>query len=141
MLDSTLYGVSSESYLSVAEADALAIELGLTVWAAKTTEQKEAALRVGTQDIDSHRVHNPIRYQWNQALKFPRTDDCGAIPREIKRALMYQAEWIAVSGETDRKLWEGASAAPLSEAGNTSPLCPRAMTIFAPYISRVGRYA
>lgn len=140
-LDSTPYGVSAESYLSVADADLLAAGLGLTSWAAKTTQEKEIALRVGTKDIDLHRFHDPVRYQWNQALKFPRARDLGLIPREIKWALIYQAEWVAVAGETDRKQWDGAQAAPLGQTGNTSPLCPRAMNALAQFISRVGGYA
>lgn len=141
-LDSTPSGISADSYLSVADADTLAAELGLVTWAGKTTQEKEVALRTATQDIDSHRIHNPIRYVWNQALQFPRQcDRDGLIPREVKRAVMFQAEFVAVAGQSDQKNWEGVKAAPLSVAGNTSTLCPRAMSQFAKFISRTGRFA
>jgi len=140
-LDSTLSGTAAESYLSVTDADARAIEFGLAGWAAKTTAQKETALRVATQEIDSHRFNSADRYAADQALQFPRGVDDGIVPREIKRALMYQAEWIAMAGDGDRKQWDGANAAPLSSTGNTSPLCPRAMNILAKFISRVGRFS
>lgn len=88
-----------------------------------------------TVDLD------PQIYVKTQALAFPRRIDRGVIPNPVKWAQLYQAEFIACSGEYDRKQWDGANAAPLTDSKIGSPLCPRALTMIAKFISRAGGYS
>ena len=139
-LDSTVAGANAESYLSVADADALAAALGLSAWAGKTTQQKETALRRATGQIDAHRFHHPKTFSVTQRLAFPRERDGGTIPEAVKRATISQAEFLAVVGDGDRGKWEGPQAAPVKDAGNGSPLCREAFHHLARYVSRAGSY-
>jgi hypothetical protein len=63
----------AESYISVEDADQYHSDFGNTEWAPKTLEEKEIALRKGTQYLD-------VNYSWygdktndNNALEWPRT--------------------------------------------------------------------
>jgi hypothetical protein len=61
------------SYLTVAEANALAARLpALTWWAAATDDQKAAALAQATIDVDSVLRYQGRRYAADQVLEFPR---------------------------------------------------------------------
>lgn len=140
-LDATPGGSAADSYLSVAAADSMAASVGLATWATKTTQQKEAALRRAAQDIDAHRVHSPTPWKIGQALLFPRLKDAGLMPVAVQWAALYQADYLATSGESDRKNWEGPKAGPVKDAGTGSPLCPRAFTHFARLVARAGEYA
>lgn len=141
-LDATVSGSTSDSYVTLTEANALASQAGLTSWASKSDAEKEAALRLAVEDINGHRFFDQVLAVETQRLIFPRYKDNAAIPYQVKKAQVYQAEWIAVGGlyETNRKNWEGARAAPLKDAGVGSPLCPRAFALLAPFISRSGEY-
>lgn len=139
-LDATVSGSTSDSYVTLTEANALASQAGLTSWASKSDAEKEAALRLAVEDINGHRFFDQVLAVETQRLIFPRYKDNAAIPYQVKKAQVYQADWIAVVGESDRKQWEGARAAPLKDAGVGSPLCPRAFALLAPFISRSGEY-
>lgn len=139
-LDATPGGTAADSYLELEEADALAESLGLSSWAEKADAEKEAALRAAALEIDAHRFHHGTPYAEGQARAFPREKDEGAIPEPVKVAAMYQAEWNAVTGEGDRKLWEGKKAGALKDSGNGSPLCPKALAQLSRFISRVGTF-
>jgi len=139
-LDATVSGTASDSYLTLSDANTLATSNGLSVWSGKTDGEKEVALRRASQEIDSHRVHDPAPGRTGQARLFPRSKDAGVIPAAVKLAVLYQADWIATSGESDRKQWEGAKAGPVKDAGGGSPLCPRAFAIFARFIARTAEY-
>lgn len=138
-LDATIGGSTADSYLTLTDANTLAANYGLSQWASKSDAEKETALRRATSDIDSHQFSD-ARKSASQALTFPRGPDLGVIPPPIRLACIYQAEFIAVSGEYDRKQWEGVKGAPLKDAGNGSPLCPRAFAMLARFITRVGEF-
>jgi hypothetical protein len=142
-LDATVFGSNTDSYVTLTEAGSIAAAAGLTSWAGKSEAERESALRRAADDIDVHRFHEQTRAVSTQARVFPRLKDDAAIPVIVKKAQVFQAEWIAVGGlyESDRKNWEGARAAPMKDAGVGSPLCPRALAMLAPLISRSGEYA
>lgn len=103
-IDTTPAGVDSDSYIDVAAADALAAaDLGPESdrWTAGNDDEKEAALRRATREIDGY-----LGTGWPafdaatpQALLFPRSidaDDDGEplIPRAIERACYQQAIYV-----------------------------------------------
>jgi len=145
-LDATLAGSSSTSYMTLADANAMATNFGLTNWATLTDAQKSAALFRATVDIDSHRVHDPLPFVIGQSLLFPRETDLigttsnAMIPKPVLWACMFQADYHGMNGETDRKNWEGAKGDALKDSGKGSPLCPRAWAAFSKYVSRCGSY-
>lgn len=64
---------TAESYVSVAAADSYCTSHGLTGWAAKSTTEKEVALRVGTSYIDQrYRYQGTRSFPGQQALAWPR---------------------------------------------------------------------
>lgn len=137
-LDSTPFGPNADTYITVAEADQAAADLGLSGWTEKTAEEKEAALRLAALDVDSHRFHDPELYSSQQARSFPRAKDGGVIPKTVKRSQMFQAHFLATSGSGDLKFWRGEEEGPMKDAGVGSPLCPRAYLQLARHISRAG---
>lgn len=139
-LDATPGSATADSYLTVAAADTMATNFGLGGWAAKTTAQKEAALRQAALDVDGHRFHRQEPYATGQARIFPRVVDAGVIPAAVELAAMFQADFLASHGEWDRKDWEGAKAAPHPAAGAGSPLCSRAFKVLSRWIARVGEF-
>src|SRR4051794_17191794 len=77
-LDPTVAGASSDSYLSVAAADAMAAaDLGpeAEAWVRGSAPQKEAALRRATRELDSYLGSRWMRYDTAQARLFPRSVD------------------------------------------------------------------
>jgi len=101
-LTTTVAGASSNSYLTVADADALANQhLGREArsWLAASVTDKERALIQAAQDIDTL-VGSVVRYDDLQALTFPLSTDVDAItlmpyiePR-VKRAQYAQAAYL-----------------------------------------------
>ncbi|KGQ19929.1 Phage protein [Lysobacter dokdonensis DS-58] len=84
----------AESYISVADADTYFAARGNAAWAALTTDQKEQALRKGTDYMEA-------RYRWRgdrvadgQALSWPRSCvyafgysvDADIVPERVQRA-------------------------------------------------------
>jgi hypothetical protein len=159
---------TANSYIDLATADSMAASAGLSRWAEATEDARNAALIRAAVDVDTHRFHHatpwnidplcgqidnmpvgllanadldPSTYVRKQALIFPRRVDRGVIPNPIKWCQMFQAEFIATSGEYDRKQWEGANAAPLADSKVGSPLCPRALSMISRFISRAGAYS
>jgi hypothetical protein len=68
---------TSESFASVSDVEAYFAKYGVpTGWAALTTEQKEAALRLGTRYIEATyaTVWVGVRVTAEQALSWPRSD-------------------------------------------------------------------
>jgi hypothetical protein len=104
-LDYTVGGSAANSYLSVAEGDGFAAsDLGLfaKAWLDATTEEKEAALRRATSEIDAY-VGVPdvtAYYPYVQSLSFPRVYDVdpltGAVylPDRVKRSTYLQAAYL-----------------------------------------------
>lgn len=93
-VDATLGGVSSDSYISNAGADAYWLNRNNATWAAASSEEADAALREATQYLDA-------KYEWvgtlkstDQALDWPRTgaydredrDISDIIPTKVKQA-------------------------------------------------------
>lgn len=82
-LDATPGGLTSDSYLTVADADAIAASQGLgeasTAWLAADDGVKEKALRRATSEIDAHVGTAGYRWLVNQPLLFPRVTDLDAL--------------------------------------------------------------
>lgn len=105
-IDATVAGASANSYLTVAEADALAAsDLGPQaerwVAAATTVDLKERALRRATREIDAFLADHPVaRYSLTQTLRFPRSTDITGdpatpfLPRTLKDATYEQAAYL-----------------------------------------------
>lgn len=101
-LDATPAGSASDSYLTVADADALsAADLGrfAVEWASATVDVKERALRRATRDLDRATGYQPDRYAVDQSLAFPRiedVDDAGTpiIPSDLRLATYEQAKYL-----------------------------------------------
>ena len=101
VLDATLAGASSNSYVDLAEADAIAANLPFSAeWAALTDDEKITGLIVATRWLETLK-YGGIRCAKTQRLKWPRdgaecddqVSDCSSIPYAIKEAeviLAYQ---------------------------------------------------
>jgi hypothetical protein len=100
VLDTTIAGSAADSYLSVAEADARATaDLGRHAreWLAATRDQKEAALRRATRDLDTFVGVVAAPYVSTQSLLFPRSVDVlGAafVPEPVAQACYEQAAFL-----------------------------------------------
>ena len=93
-LDATLAGATSNSYVDLAEADAIAANLPFAAeWAALTDEEKIDGLIVATRWLETLN-YTGERCTSTQRLKWPRKDaecdgqvsDCSSIPYAIKEA-------------------------------------------------------
>jgi hypothetical protein len=93
-IDATLGGVSANSYVTLAAADAYFETVpDSSTWTTKTTDQKNRALISATRWIDSLSFYGN-RCSDTQALKWPREDykvdkvelSCTLIPEPIKTA-------------------------------------------------------
>jgi hypothetical protein len=102
-LDATVAGPSANSYLSVAAADAFALEdigLAKAAWIAATDEDKEAALIRATEEIDGLIGETSSKADPAQALLFPRLDDVAygtstfIIPGRLEKATYLQAAYL-----------------------------------------------
>lgn len=103
-LDATLAGAAANSYLTVAEADALARDdLGTTAerWLAAAVPDREKALIRATREIDLFVADTGgARYSATQALLFPRAVDVAGTPalpflhRSIRAAAYSQAAYV-----------------------------------------------
>lgn len=114
-LDATPGGVAADSYLTVADADALAAARGLgraaTAWLAASNDDKEKALRQATTDIDTVASTAGLRYAFDQALVFPRVvdvDGLGAayIVPNVRLATYEQAIYVLANS----KLFDDAAS-------------------------------
>lgn len=104
VLDATLAGAAANSYLTVAEADALARDdLGTTAerWLAASVPDREKALIRATREIDLFVADaGGMRYSATQALLFPRAVDVTGTPalpflhRSIRAAAYSQAAYV-----------------------------------------------
>ena len=105
-LDATVAGASANSYLTVAEADALAqADLGPQAdrWlhASTTTAAKEKALQRATRELDAYVERLGVgRYSTDQSLLFPRSIDVSGdpevpfLPTTIRQAAYEQAAFV-----------------------------------------------
>ena len=93
-LDATLAGATSNSYVDLAEADAIAANLPFAAeWAALTDEEKTDGLIVATRWLETLNYVGE-RCTSTQRLKWPRKDaecdgqvsNCSSIPYAIKEA-------------------------------------------------------
>ena len=93
-LDATLAGATSNSYVDLAEADAIAANLPFAAeWAALTDEEKTNGLVVATRWLETLN-YTGERCTSTQRLKWPRdgaecdgqVSDCSSIPYAIKEA-------------------------------------------------------
>ena len=74
-LDATINGASSDSFITVAEADAYyANHLYATTWDAGTTANKEKALKMATRILDEKCAWSGTRATSTQALGWGRSD-------------------------------------------------------------------
>lgn len=105
-IDATVAGASADSYLTVADADAIAgnrIGPYAEKWLAAQTSAKEKALKTATRDVDEH-VGATTRYSSTQALGFPREIDVdGAsqplILTAVAEATYEQAVYLLVNAQ------------------------------------------
>ena len=106
-IDATLKGESSNSYVTLAEADAYFETVpSSTTWDDKTDDQKNRAIISATRWIDSLNFYGD-RCSNNQALSWPRNNyhvdrvelTCSAIPTDIKYASYELAR--ALANDTD----------------------------------------
>lgn len=145
-LNATVASVDANSYLSLADANAMAVNFGLLNWARLMDDQKCVALIRAAIDVDSHRIHDNAPWRVGQTFVFPRETDvltfgtAPIIPKPVLWAVMYQADYLGMNGEADRKNWEGAKGDALKDSGRGSPLCPRAWAAFSKYVSRCGNF-
>lgn len=102
-LIATPAAADANSYLAVAEADALAeVTLGAeaTGWLdAEDVDTKERALITATRDVNAYLRSGFDRHTDTQALRFPRSTDLDAdgepvIPTDIVHATFYQAIYL-----------------------------------------------
>lgn len=102
-LDATVGGAAAESYLSVADADALAADdygPEREWWLDQGLEEKELALKRATDEIDDWVRSGWARYATAQALAFPRLIDVADypvapfLPERLRRATYYQAAFL-----------------------------------------------
>lgn len=105
-LDATVAGADADSYLSVADADALAAaDLGPEVdqWLAAEEADKERALKRATRELDSYVRTGWRQYASTQALTFPRLIDVDAdgpfLPRDIRLATYEQATYVLANAK------------------------------------------
>lgn len=103
MIDATVAGATANSYLTVADADALAADdFGpeREWWLDAGGEQKELALKRATAELDDWLRSGWTRWDLSQALLFPRSIDYSGtpaaafIPSRIGRATYYQAAFL-----------------------------------------------
>lgn len=96
-IDATVAGESSNSYITLADADAyFANSLGGSDWAAFTSDKRERALISATLVIERLQLRGKQYDRTTpQALHFPRiTDFAYEIPAAIQRAQCEQALWM-----------------------------------------------
>lgn len=117
IIDATVGGANSNSYVTTDEATAyFAQRLRSSVWTAASTDDKEKALIMACQHIETARpmvergsagTYGP--YVSTQALSFPRKADWAsgtgyAIPAPVKRAQCEEALALLARGaETERR--------------------------------------
>jgi hypothetical protein len=105
VLDATVGGASANSYLTVADADALAAadmgpEADRWAEAGTTVASREIALQRATREIDDYVRPGFPRHSATQALRFPRanadvdSDGDPFIPADIRHACYLQAAFI-----------------------------------------------
>lgn len=108
-LDATVAGAAADSYLSVADADAMAAddlagdpEVSKWIDGSTTTAQKEQALRRATSQVNASIGSGWLPYaaaaQTSSGLVFPRTidvvDGLAFIPRNVRLAVYEQAKFL-----------------------------------------------
>ena len=118
-LDSTLSGATANSYISLAEAVALAANMaGGEEWINKTDDEKNMSLITATSWLETLNFVGD-RCTAEQALKWPRKDgvcdgvtsDCNGIPLKIQKSEVI----LAI------KYVESPASFPGSGGGNSSP--------------------
>lgn len=100
--DATVAGNAANSYLSVAEADALAaadVGPSVTAWNAASQSAKENALQRATREVNAYLRSSGIAlYSATQALLYPRSVDVlnntPFIPNAIRFATYAQAKFV-----------------------------------------------
>lgn len=102
-LVATVGAANSNSYLTVAAADALAgsdmgPEADLWLNATTTVTDREKALQRATREIDGYVRPGWPKYSGTQALRFPRSIDVASsvayIPPDVLQAAYHQAAYI-----------------------------------------------
>jgi hypothetical protein len=157
-LDATVAGATADSYLSVADATALATnDYGpeRDWWLGAGGEDRELALKRATAEIDDYLRSGWTRYDRSQALLFPREidyDSAGSpfVPVRVGRATYYQAAFllknvkvIAAAGIRKMRGQSNASEANMSytqaQESEVAVLSPRAMQALDSYARSGGK--
>tara|TARA_R110000803_G_scaffold52647_1_gene108338 strand:+ start:202 stop:708 length:507 start_codon:yes stop_codon:yes gene_type:complete len=72
-LDASIGGTSSDSYVTIAVADAYhATHLYSSVWTAASTDNKERSLKMATRLLDERMTWNGSKHTDEQSLRWPR---------------------------------------------------------------------
>lgn len=113
-LDATPGGASSNSYATVAEADAYHVNhLYATAWTGATTSNKEAALIWATRLLDEQVDWQGSASNLTQALRWPRYGvynydvvffDHTTIPTWLKNATAELARWLLSEDRTAERI-------------------------------------
>lgn len=156
-LDATVAGAAADSYLTVAQADALATaDVGPEAegWTAATLDQKERALKRATRDLDNHLRSGWPTYSATQALLFPRLIDRNAtgpvLPRGVRTACYEQATYVLANAKVldranTRRARDMQSAAEPNNSysqpvqSDVALLSPAALAYLAGYATAAGR--
>tara|TARA_R100000935_G_C2841205_1_gene171154 strand:+ start:4867 stop:5373 length:507 start_codon:yes stop_codon:yes gene_type:complete len=126
-IDATIAGTSSDSYITVATADAYhATHLYVTTWTAATTDNKERSLKMATRLLDERITWRGTKNTDAQALRWPRasvTDNdlysvaVDIIPEPIQNATAEFARHLLVSDLTAQPEGKGIESV---DAGSVS---------------------
>lgn len=151
-LDATPGGVTADTYIDLADADAyFEGRFGAEDWEGLSDPDKEKALRQATRHLD-RQSYRGVKASAVQALQFPRDiQDDSEIPAAVREATCEEALWIARHRETggrslrQRQIAEGVESFRVGQTAETfgrgSPvsLCPDALQILSRWIRRGAR--
>lgn len=153
-LDATVASAAANSYLTIAEADALAHADPVSGprWLETTlVEDKERALIAATSDVDLYRKHVGERYASTQALLFPRVTDVAGdpavafLPLDVKRATYEQAVYLVENAHLIRAAGSQRASGHISRSdatGGWQAATNPTFGLFAPkmveYLDRLG---
>lgn len=125
-LDTTLGGVSSDSYVTLAQADTYHLSRGReTAWADLDAEQKEPALREATAYLDARYQWRGVRNTSTQALGWPRAGvlidgyvcPTSSLPRQLTEAcceLALKALTEDLFADADAQYVESVTVGPIT---------------------------
>ena len=120
-LTTTVAGATSDSYVSVADADTILdfkIQMGATDWDAAAAAKTEACLKEATKRIDRLPLAGS-KSATTQALQFPRSDHTDADGNlEIRERIERACALLALALYEDPEQFDGTAADSVSVPGS-----------------------